>query len=177
VEPGSRCPERRRAVFFDRDGVLNFDKGYVGKIEQFEWMAGAKAAIARVKALEYFVFVVTNQSGVARGYYTEEDVRSLHDHMQVELGGAVDAFHYCPYLPGAPVAAYDLDSPLRKPAPGMLVELIDRFGIDCAGSLMIGDKDSDMEAARAAGIEGLLFSGGDLDCFLASHLRDRGFRS
>ncbi|WP_414644246.1 D-glycero-alpha-D-manno-heptose-1,7-bisphosphate 7-phosphatase [Bosea sp. (in: a-proteobacteria)] len=166
----------RRAVFFDRDGVLNIDHGYVGRIEQFEWMPGAKAAIARLNKLGYLVFVVTNQSGVARGYYSEDDVATLHGHMAAELaaiGGRIDAFHYCPFLPGATVARYDRDSPLRKPAPGMLLELIARFGICRETSFMIGDRQSDMEAASGAGIEGLLFDGGDLDAFVTDYLTAR----
>lgn len=167
----------RRAAFFDRDGVLNVDHGYVGRIEQFEWMKGARAAIARLNRLGFLVFVVTNQSGVARGYYTEQDVQVLHAHMAAELaalGARVDAFHYCPFLPGATVKQYDRESPLRKPAPGMLLELIERFGVARDGSFLIGDKGSDMEAAQGAGLEGLLFEGGDLDAFVAAHLRAKG---
>jgi D-glycero-D-manno-heptose 1,7-bisphosphate phosphatase len=168
---------RRRAAFLDRDGVLNVDRGYVGRIEQFEWIDGARAAIRRLNALGFLVFVVTNQSGVARGYFEEADVEALHAHMQAELaaiGARVDAFRYCPFLPGAPVARYDRESPLRKPAPGMLLELIERFAVERAGSFMVGDKASDMAAARAAAIEGLLFRGGNLDAFIADTLRGKG---
>lgn len=167
----------RAAVFFDRDGVLNVDHGYVGLIEQFEWIEGAKAAIGRLNRLSLQTFVVTNQSGVARGYYSEEDVQNLHQHMARELaaeGAWIDAFHYCPFLPGAQVARYDRDSPLRKPAPGMLLELIERFNVTREGSFMIGDKESDMQAAAAAGIEGLLYAGGNLDSFVSTHLLMRG---
>lgn len=166
-------PDRRRAVFFDRDGVLNVDHGYVGRIEQFEWIEGAQAAVARLNRLGFLVFVVTNQSGVARGYYTEDDVQALHRHMAGELAKSdarIDAFHYCPFLPGASVERYDRDSPLRKPAAGMLLELIERFDVSREGSLMIGDKSSDMDAARNAGVRGLLFEGGNLDDFVARHL-------
>lgn len=167
----------RRAVFFDRDGVLNVDHGYVGCIAQFEWVEGARAAVARLNGLGFLVFVVTNQSGVARGYYTEEDVQALHAHMALDLaeqGARIDAFHYCPFLPGAPVKRYDRESPLRKPGPGMLLELIARFGVSRDGSFMIGDKESDMVAARGAGLAGLLFEGGDLDAFVVAHLRADG---
>ncbi len=169
--------DRRRAVFFDRDGVLNVDHGYVGHVDQFEWVEGAQAAVARLNRLGFLVFVVTNQSGVARGYYTEEDVQALHQHIAGELAKAdarIDAFHYCPFLPGASVERYDRDSPLRKPAAGMLLELIERFDVARDGSLMIGDKSSDMEAARNAGVRGLLFEGGNLDDFVAGHLRRDG---
>lgn len=168
----------RRAVFFDRDGVLNVDHGYVGFASQFEWIPGAQAAIARLNRLGFLAFVVTNQSGVARGYYSEADVQALHRHMSDELArveARIDAFHYCPFLPGATVPDYDRDSPLRKPAAGMLLELIARFGVSREGSFMIGDKDSDMEAARNAGVPGLLFKGGDLDDFVTAHLQRKGY--
>ena len=169
------CP---RAVFFDRDGVLNVDRGYVGQIEQFEWIKGAKRAIALLNKMNILTFVVTNQSGVARGYYREEDVVKLHEHMANELateGAWIDAFHFCPFLPGATVAEYDRDSYLRKPAPGMLLELIERFDVNREGSFMVGDKDSDMQAAAAAGIRGVLFTGGDLETFVSFHLSARQF--
>lgn len=163
----------RPAVFLDRDGVINVDRGYVGHIAQFEWVEGARAAIARLKQAGFLVFIVTNQSGVARGYYTEEDVRILHAYIAAELAVenvSIDAFHYCPFLPGAEVKCYDSDSPLRKPAPGMLLDLMERFDILRDDSFMIGDKDSDMEAARRAGVKGLLFTGGNLDTFVAKYV-------
>ena len=103
----------RKAVFFDRDGVLNVDKSYLGFIKDFEWMDGAKEALAYLTAEGYAIIVVTNQSGVARGYYTEDDVKTLHDWMCREAaatGGTITAVYYCPYLEGAPIKAYDKKS-------------------------------------------------------------------
>ena len=116
----------RRAVFFDRDGVLNVDKSYLGFIKDFEWMDGAKEALAYLTAEGYAIIVVTNQSGVARGYYTEDDVKTLHDWMCREAaaaGGTISAVYYCPYLEGAPIKAYDKKSDWRKPEPGMVLAL------------------------------------------------------
>ena len=103
---------RRPAVFFDRDGVLNVDSGYIGSADRFIWVTGAREAVRLANARGYLVFVVTNQSGVARGLFDEASVRALHDHMQAELsaiGGHVDEFCYCPHLPDAARSEYALD--------------------------------------------------------------------
>ena len=108
----------RPAIFLDRDGVLNVDRGYVHRIEDFAWLPGAIDAIKIANDRDWLVFVVTNQSGVARGLYDEERVRFLHDHMQQELrrhGAHIDDFRYCPYHPEATVAKYAQASTWRKP--------------------------------------------------------------
>ena len=125
----------RKAVFFDRDGVLNVDKSYLGFIKDFEWMDGAKEALAYLTRQGYAIIVVTNQSGVARGYYTEDDVKVLHDWMCQEAakaGGIITAVYYCPYLEGAPVKAYDKKSDWRKPAPGMVLQAAKDYDIDAS---------------------------------------------
>ena len=155
----------RPAVFLDRDGVLNVDVGYAHRPEQIEWLPGAHVAVAHLSALGYLVFVVTNQAGVARGYYDEAAVTGLHRWMAAELaasGGRVDDWRYCPTHPDGTVAGYVRTDPWRKPEPGMLLDLMRHHDVDVAGSFLIGDHDSDVEAARRAGIDGYRFDGGDL---------------
>lgn len=165
-----------KAVFFDRDGVLNVDAGYVYKKEDFVWTKGAREALAWLTDAGYAVFIVTNQSGVARGYYTEEEVRRLHDWLCAEAkaaGGAITAVYYCPYLEGAPVKAYDRRSSWRKPEPGMILQAFADFDIDKAQSFLIGDSPRDLEAARRAGLDGYLFTGGSLKDFVVHIAEER----
>jgi D,D-heptose 1,7-bisphosphate phosphatase len=156
---------RRPAAFFDRDGVLNVDLHHVGSVDRFRWIDGAIDAVRACNDRGFFVFVVTNQAGVAKGLYEERDVDLLHEFMQEQLaqaGGHVDDFRYCPHHVEAVRPEYRTDSPWRKPAPGMLLDLLARWPVDVEGSFLIGDKDSDLAAARAAGVSGYLFEGGDL---------------
>ena len=109
-----------KAVFFDRDGVLNVDVDYLYRIEDLQWVDGAREALAYLCELGYKIFVVTNQSGVARGYYTVEDMNKLHAHMAFELGKAgakVEKFYYCPHHKEGKVAEYAIDCDCRKPKP------------------------------------------------------------
>jgi D-glycero-D-manno-heptose 1,7-bisphosphate phosphatase len=155
----------RRALFLDRDGVVNVDHGWVGAREQFEWMPGALDTIRHATRSGWHVFIVTNQSGVARGLYDEAAVRSLMDWISDEArraGGTVDDYRYCPYHPEAVVPAYRQVSDWRKPAPGMLLDLIRAWEVDPARSVLIGDQPTDLAAATAAGISGYLFPGGNL---------------
>ncbi len=160
----------RPAVFFDRDGVLNRDEsGYTHRPEDLRWMEGAVEAVRHANACGWHVFVVTNQSGVARGFYDEAAVERFHEAMARDLaaaGARVDAFRYCPYHPDGTVPAYRRDDPGRKPRPGMILDLMAEWPVDAARSLLIGDKTSDVEAAAAAGLRGFLFEGGDLSVFL-----------
>lgn len=160
----------RRAVIFDRDGVLNVDHGYVGTWDRFEWIAGASRAIARLNAAGVLVIVATNQSGVARGYFSLSDVAQVLAGMQADLareGGRIDACYVCPFHEDAALDHYRIaDHPDRKPNPGMVLRAIEEWGIDPARAVLIGDKASDLEAARRAGIRGVLFEGGDLEAFM-----------
>ena len=169
-DAGPETPTDARALFLDRDGVLNVDDGYVGSVDRVRLVDGAIAAVRRANRAGYKVLVVTNQSGVARGYFTEDDVRALHAWLTerfAEDGARIDALRYCPHHPEGAVEAYAHSCPCRKPAPGLLRELIADYGIDPARSLMVGDSARDLAAAEAAGIPAHLFSGGDLDAFVA----------
>ena len=164
---------RRPAVFFDRDGVLNHDHGYVGDRTRFEWIEGAKDGVRAVNTRGALAFLVTNQSGVARGFYDEASVRRLHQAIEAELrdaGAHLDEIIYCPHLADASVAAYRKDCGCRKPKPGMILALMERWPVDRDRSVMIGDKESDLEAARAAGIRGVLYRGGPLADIVAQAL-------
>lgn len=146
---------QRPALFLDRDGVLNVDHGHVGSIDRFEWIDGAIDTVRRANDLGWLVFVVTNQAGVAKGHYDEEAVLALHLFMQAALlahGAHIDEYRYCPYHPDGVVERYRRESDDRKPAPGMLLDLMQRWPVDKGGSFMIGDKASDMEAGQMAGV-------------------------
>lgn len=157
-----------RAVFFDRDGVFNLDAGYLHRIEDVEWISGARELVARLTREGVLLFVVTNQSGVARGYYTEDDVKKLHAAMDAEFaksGGHITEWFYCPHLPGAAVTAYDKVCDCRKPKPGMILSAMEKYGLEKKDCLLIGDSPRDVEAAEAAGIRGYLFDTGNLEIF------------
>ncbi|TAJ91050.1 MAG: HAD-IIIA family hydrolase [Reyranella sp.] len=159
----------RPAVFLDRDGVLNFDDGYVGQVERFRWMPGAKEAVRALNDAGYFVFLVTNQAGVAHGYYSEAAVAELHGWMQEELrkhGAHLDDIRYCPFHPQGRIDAYRSNSNWRKPASGMILDLCKSWNVDVPKSHIIGDKLSDVEAGRGAGLKAHLFKGGDLWKFI-----------
>jgi D-glycero-D-manno-heptose 1,7-bisphosphate phosphatase len=171
TEIPARC--RRPAAFLDRDGVLNVDTGYVGKIDQWRWIEGAKATVKKFNDLGWFVFVVTNQSGIGRGFYSEADLKVLHQHVFDELvaeGAHVDDVRYCPHHVDATVEAYRKACDWRKPGGGMILDLLDKWPVDREASLLIGDKESDLEAAKRTGITGKLFAGGALDQFVDAQL-------
>ena len=154
-----------KAAFFDRDGVLNVDKSYLYKIEDLEWIDGAKEALAYLTQQGYTVFVVTNQSGIARGYYTMDDMNKLHDFMVQQVaaaGGKIEKFYYCPHLPEGKIAEYAVECDCRKPKPGLILRAFEEYDINKDAAFLIGDKPRDVESAEAAGIKGYLFSSGNL---------------
>jgi D-glycero-D-manno-heptose 1,7-bisphosphate phosphatase len=170
-------PAARPALFLDRDGVINVDHSYVFSRENFEWVDGAQAVIRRFNDMGWWVFVVTNQSGIARGYYTEEQMQSLHDWMSAELGATgahIDRIYHCPFHEDGTIPRYTRDSYDRKPKPGMLIRAMTDFPVIKERSFLIGDKQADLDAARAAGVRGFLFSGGDLAAFADWALADMG---
>ena len=159
----------RPALFLDRDGVLNVDHGYVGTRARFDWMPGAREAVRAATDRGWHVFVVTNQSGIARGLYSEDDARALLRWMADELrqaGGTIDDLRYCPHHADAADPRYRQDCACRKPAPGMILDLLRAWEVDPTRAMLVGDQESDMAAAREAGIAALRFTGGDLFRFL-----------
>ena len=151
---------KRSAAFFDRDGVINHDDGFIGEIARFRWIDGAREAVKLCNDAGLLVFIVTNQSGVARGYYDEAAIGILHAHMQTWLaarGANIDAFYYCPHHPQGTVERFAIRCTCRKPGIGMLEQAAADWPIDRARSFMIGDKDIDIAAATAFGIRGARF--------------------
>ena len=148
----------KKAVFLDRDGTINVEKDYLYQVADFEFVPGAEEAIRRLNQAVLLVIVVTNQSGVARGYYTEDDVEQLHRHINRELArhdAHVDAWFYCPHHPSGK-GSYALPCSCRKPLPGMLRAAALRYDIDLEQSYMVGDKQADIEAGMAAGCHTIL---------------------
>ncbi|MGH8295370.1 MAG: D-glycero-beta-D-manno-heptose 1,7-bisphosphate 7-phosphatase [Steroidobacteraceae bacterium] len=145
----------RKAAFIDRDGVLNEERAFVHRIEDFSFVPGAIDALRLLQAARYLLVVITNQSGIARGLYSEADYLALTGHMREQLtaeGISLDAVEYCPHLPDAPLDRYRLECDCRKPRPGMLKRAIQALDIDPGASFLVGDRLSDVEAGRAAGI-------------------------
>lgn len=163
-----------KAVFLDRDGVLNVDVAYLYRIEDLKWIDGAKEALALLQKNGYKLFVVTNQSGIARGYYTTAEMLALHEHMQSELRQLhvnIEKFYYCPHHKDGKVAEFACECSCRKPKPGMLLQAFSEYDLDKEQCFLIGDKDSDLEAAANAGIKGYKFTGGSLLDFVKNILK------
>jgi len=151
---------KRPAAFLDRDGVLNVDHNYVFKPGHLDWIADAPEAVRLLNEAGYTVIVVTNQSGIARGYYSEADMHRFHAHMQEALrtqGAHIDAFYFCPHHPDGKVKELAIKCDCRKPGTGMFQQAARDWPLDLGRSFMIGDKDGDMEAAAAFNIHGIRF--------------------
>ena len=152
------------ALFLDRDGVINVDRGYVYEKSEFEFIDGIFDLCRTATDLGYSIFVITNQSGIGRGYYAEEDFRSLTEWMLDVFANAdihVDKVYFCPFHPHSGLRRYRRDSPLRKPRPGMILQAAAEFDVDLPASVLVGDKESDVRAGVAAGVGcNLLFAPG-----------------
>jgi len=149
----------KKAVFLDRDGTINVEKDYLVRPEEFEFIPGAPAAIARLKRAGFLVIVVTNQSGVARGYFDIDAVHQLHEHLQRQLsadGAGIDGFYLCPHHPEHGVGEFKTDCDCRKGNPGMLLQAAKDYDIDLESSYMVGDKLADVEAGKRAGCQTIL---------------------
>ena len=148
------------AVFLDRDGVINVDHGYVSTWEQFEFLPGAPGALRELQDAGYLLIIVSNQSGIGRGYYSERDLHTLNqaiaEYLDSTLGVTLSGFYHCPHHPTEAEGEFRQQCDCRKPAPGMIQQAVLDHGIDVKTSLLVGDKDSDIEAGRAAGV-GRLF--------------------
>jgi D,D-heptose 1,7-bisphosphate phosphatase len=164
----AEIPQRanRPIAFLDRDGVLNRDAGYTHRIEDLQWMPGAREAVRMLNDANYYTIIVSNQAGIARGYYGHDDVLHFHHAMQKDLfdfGAHIDGIYFCPFHPDATVEAYRIaNHPDRKPNPGMLLSAMSAWPHVKDGSFLVGDRQSDVEAATNAGIPGYLFDGADL---------------
>lgn len=148
----------RAAVFFDRDGVINEEVGYLHSPDGFIWRDGAQECIKAVNDAHILAIVVTNQGGIARGMYTEHDVRSLHLWLQNQLtnvGAHIDAFYFCPHHEEGCIPHLSFPCQSRKPMPGMLLQAAQQWSIDLTHSIMLGDKPRDMGAADNAGVMGI----------------------
>ena len=146
---------KRRALFLDRDGVINIDHGYVYRQDQFEFVNGIFDLCRKAVALDYLVFVVTNQAGIGRGYFTEKQFHELTAWMcQAFLvqGIKIERVYFCPFHPEHGVGDYKRESSFRKPGPGMLLEAARDYGLDLASSVLVGDKETDIAAGLAAGV-------------------------
>lgn len=159
-DSSAKTEARRPAAFLDRDGVLNVDHGYVYRPEQLEWVKGAPEAVRLLNEAGYYVVVITNQSGIARGYYDEAAVKLFHAHMRDSLsahGAHIDAFYYCPHHPEGTVKSLAIRCRCRKPGTGMLEQAAREWPIDLEASFLVGDKDDDIAAASAFNIRAVKF--------------------
>lgn len=171
----------KKIAFLDRDGVINsskYNNGYIGNIKQFKWVNGAIKTIKFLKRKKYKIVVVTNQSGVARGFFKIRDVYKIHLFIQKELKKnfvKIDAFYFCPFHKNGIIKKYKKNSPLRKPNIGMFRLAQKKWNIDKNNSFMIGDQKTDMEFAKRARIKGYLFNQKNLYKFIKECIFKKGY--
>ena len=147
---------KAKAVFLDRDGVINEERGYVHSLDQFVLLPRVVAAIRHLRSNGIRVIAVTNQSGIARGFFDVAAVDNLHRHLQRILaaeGEQVDGIYYCPHHPDGKTTEYAVACDCRKPMPGMLLQAASEFKLDLKASYLVGDKLSDIQAGRQAGVK------------------------
>jgi D-glycero-D-manno-heptose 1,7-bisphosphate phosphatase len=145
----------KRAIFLDRDGVINEDNGYVSVVDDFEFIEGVIEALKKLKEKGYLLVIITNQSGIARGYFSEQQFNTLTEWMDWSLadrGVDLDGIYYCPHHAKHGIGEYKIDCDCRKPKAGMINEAVKELDIDLSQSILIGDKLSDIQAGIAAGI-------------------------
>jgi len=150
---------KRRAVFLDRDGTINVEKEYLSRAEDFQLIPGVPQALKRLQEAGFLLVVVTNQSGIGRGYYDEAALEEVHRRMHRELaayGVTIAACYFCPHHPQHGIGEYRAECSCRKPLPGMLLQAAEELDIDLAASFMIGDKSADVEAGLKAGCSPIL---------------------
>jgi D-glycero-D-manno-heptose 1,7-bisphosphate phosphatase len=152
---------KNKALFLDRDGVINIDNsGYTYKIEEVIFIDGIFELCKTAQNLGYLIIIVTNQSGIGRGYYSEEDFQNITNYMLQEFskhGIKITEIYHSPHHPTHGIGEYMLDSPDRKPKPGMLLKAQDKYNIDMQNSIMIGDKNADIIAGQKAGVGKLIY--------------------
>lgn len=152
---------KNKAVFLDRDGTINKDSGYVYKIEDFEFLPGVVEALRILQENGYLLIVITNQSGIARGYYTEADFHKLNSYMLDQLaqeGIAITDVLYCPHLPNADVQCYRKNCNCRKPKTGLFEQAVEKWNIDLTQSYAVGDKERDLAICHISNCGGFLLS-------------------
>ena len=164
---------KNKVVFLDRDGVINIDKGYVYQKKDFIFINGAIEALQYLQSLNYQLIVVTNQSGIARGFFEEKDFKSLSKYMLETLESSnilIKDIFFCPHLPNAVIKKYDKTCSCRKPKSGMIEDAIKKYNIDRENSILIGDSQRDIEAGKSAKIKTFLFKGDNLYDFVLENI-------
>ena len=165
-----------KIAFLDRDGVINssqYMNGYIGSLKYFKWISGAIKTIRLLKKKKYKIVVVTNQSGVARGFFKIKDVKKIHSFIQKKLkiyNTKIDAFYFCPFHQDGIIKKYKKKSSLRKPKIGMFRLAQKKWNIDIKNSFMVGDQETDMIFARRAKIKGYLFNEKNLFRFVKTNI-------
>jgi len=146
----------RPAVFLDRDGVINVDHGYVSRWEEFEFLPNVPETLAHLQDAGYLLIIISNQSGIGRGFYTESDLEALNyaisEYLRDTAGVSVAGFYHCPHHPSEAIGRYRVQCDCRKPSPGMIKQAVLDHQVDLTSSILVGDKESDMQAGRAAGV-------------------------